>query len=47
MGATITETILVGASGLAAVRAGDEIRVRPYFVLVYDFRGYKDSHFEQ
>ncbi len=47
MGSTITEKILARASGLAAVRAGDEITVKPDFVLVYDFPGYTDSYFKQ
>lgn len=42
MGYTITEKILARAAGLPAVRAGDEIRAKPDFVLAYDFPGSSD-----
>ncbi|SOE92622.1 3-isopropylmalate/(R)-2-methylmalate dehydratase large subunit [Burkholderia sp. D7] len=47
MGYTITEKILARAAGLPAVRAGDDIVVKPDFVLAYDFPGYTDSYFSQ
>jgi len=47
MGFTITEKILARASGLAYVKAGDEIMAKPDFVLAYDFPGYTDVIFKQ
>ncbi len=47
MGFTIAEKILARASGQASVRAGDELRVRPDFVIAYDFPGYTDVIFRQ
>jgi 3-isopropylmalate/(R)-2-methylmalate dehydratase large subunit len=47
MGFTIAEKILARASGAEAVRAGDELRVRPDFVIAYDFPGYTDVIFRQ
>ncbi|MGB3068296.1 MAG: aconitase family protein [Ottowia sp.] len=37
MGHTLTEKIFARAAGLPAVNAGDELMVRPDFVLAYDF----------
>ncbi|MFO1219847.1 MAG: aconitase family protein [Burkholderiaceae bacterium] len=45
MGLTITEKILARASGRASVKAGDELRVKPDFVLAYELRGYTDVYF--
>ncbi len=47
MGYTIAEKILARASGQKTVRAGDELRVRPDFVIAYDFPGYTDVIFRQ
>ncbi len=47
MGYTIAEKILARAAGLDAVRAGDEIKVKPDFVVAYDFPGYTDVIFKQ
>ena len=47
MGYTIAEKILARASGQENVRAGDELRVRPDFVIAYDFPGYTDVIFRQ
>ncbi len=47
MGSTITEKILARASSRSAVRAGDEVRARPDFVVAYDFPGYTDVIFRQ
>lgn len=47
MAYTITEKILARAAGLAAVRAGDEIMVKPDFILAYDFPGYTDVYFKK
>lgn len=47
MGFTITEKILARTAGLAAVTAGDAIRVKPDFVLAYELRGYTDSFFRE
>lgn len=47
MGYTITEKILARAAGLPVVRAGDEISVKPDFILAYDFPGYTDNYFSQ
>lgn len=42
MGHTIAEKILARAAGLPGVRPGDEIAVRPDFILAYDFPGGSD-----
>src|ERR1700743_1320094 len=42
MPSTITEKILARAAGLRAVRAGDDIRAKPDFVLAYDFPSSSD-----
>jgi len=47
MGSTITEKVLARVSGLPTVQPGDEISVKPDFVLMYDFPGYTDSYFRQ
>jgi 3-isopropylmalate/(R)-2-methylmalate dehydratase large subunit len=47
LGSTITEKILARASGQALVRPGDNLRVRPDFVVSYDFPGYTDVIFKQ
>lgn len=47
MGATIAEKILARVSGADRVRAGDEVRARPDFVIAYDFPGYTDVIFRQ
>jgi 3-isopropylmalate/(R)-2-methylmalate dehydratase large subunit len=47
MGSTIAEKILARAAGKERVRAGDEVKVRPDFVIAYDFPGYTDVIFRQ
>jgi 3-isopropylmalate/(R)-2-methylmalate dehydratase large subunit len=47
MGQTITEKILSRASGVPGVRAGDEVKAKPDFVVAYDFPGYTDVIFKQ
>ncbi|QNK72929.1 3-isopropylmalate dehydratase [Variovorax sp. PAMC28562] len=47
MSFTITEKILARVSGLASVKAGDEVMAKPDFVLAYDFPGYTDVIFKQ
>ncbi len=47
MGATIAEKILARAAGMDRVKAGDEIKARPDFVIAYDFPGYTDVIFRQ
>jgi 3-isopropylmalate/(R)-2-methylmalate dehydratase large subunit len=47
LGHTIAEKILARAAGLEAVHAGQEIEVRPDFVIAYDFPGYTDVIFKQ
>jgi len=47
MGATIAEKILARCAGLDRVRAGQDIRARPDFVIAYDFPGYTDVIFRQ
>jgi 3-isopropylmalate/(R)-2-methylmalate dehydratase large subunit len=47
MGLTIAEKILGRSAGLDTVRAGDDIRARPDFVIAYDFPGYTDVIFKQ
>lgn len=44
---TIAEKILARAAGLDSVRPGDEILVRPDFVIAYDFPGYTDVFFKE
>ncbi|HMN81465.1 MAG TPA: aconitase family protein [Burkholderiaceae bacterium] len=45
MSSTIAEKILARAAGRQALRAGDELLVRPDFVLAYELRGYTDVYF--
>ncbi|WP_133646936.1 3-isopropylmalate dehydratase large subunit [Paraburkholderia flava] len=47
MGATITEKIIARAAGLVSVAPGDEVMVKPDFVLAYDFPGYTNVYFRQ
>jgi len=47
MGATIAEKILARCADRDSVRAGDDIRARPDFVIAYDFPGYTDVIFRQ
>lgn len=47
MGATIAEKILARSAGRDRVRAGEDIRARPDFVIAYDFPGYTDVIFKQ
>ncbi len=47
MGSTIAEKILARASGLPLARPGDNLKVRPDFVVSYDFPGYTDVIFKQ
>ena len=47
MGYTITQKILARLEGSPVVRAGDEISVKPDFILAYDFPGYTDNYFSQ
>jgi 3-isopropylmalate/(R)-2-methylmalate dehydratase large subunit len=47
MGLTIAEKVLSRAAGLRSARAGDEIQVRPDFVIVYDLPGITDILFRQ
>ena len=47
MGSTIAEKILARAAGLDKVKAGDEIKAKPDFVIAYDFPGYTDVIFKQ
>lgn len=47
MGFTITEKILARVAQRSAVHAGDEVLVRPDFVIAYDFPGYTDVIFKQ
>lgn len=47
MGLTITEKIIARAAGLPMVNAGDEVMVKPDFVLAYDFPGYTNVYFRQ
>ena len=47
MGSTIAEKILARAAGLASVKAGDEVRAKPDFVIAYDFPGYTNVIFRQ
>ena len=47
MGSTIAEKILARTAGLSSVKAGDEIKAKPDFVIAYDFPGYTDVIFKQ
>jgi 3-isopropylmalate/(R)-2-methylmalate dehydratase large subunit len=47
MGSTITEKIIARAAGLTSVAPGDEVMVKPDFVLAYDFPGYTNVYFRQ
>lgn len=47
VGATIAEKILARAAGVASVRAGDNLPVRPDYMIAYDFPGYTDVMFRQ
>ncbi|SFE60155.1 3-isopropylmalate/(R)-2-methylmalate dehydratase large subunit [Sulfitobacter brevis] len=47
MGLTIAEKILARAAGRERVKAGDDIRARPDFIIAYDFPGYTDVIFRQ
>jgi 3-isopropylmalate/(R)-2-methylmalate dehydratase large subunit len=47
MGSTITEKIIARAAGLSSVSPGDEVMVKPDFVLAYDFPGYTNVYFRQ
>ena len=47
MGQTITEKILARCCGRDTVRPGDEILVKPDFVIAYDFPGYTDVFFRE
>jgi 3-isopropylmalate/(R)-2-methylmalate dehydratase large subunit len=47
MGYTMTEKILARTAGLETVNAGDEVQVKPDFVLAYDFPGYTDRYFKE
>ncbi|MBN3845918.1 3-isopropylmalate dehydratase [Paraburkholderia sp. Ac-20342] len=47
MGSTITEKIMARAAGLDSVAPGDEVMVKPDFVLAYDFPGYTNVYFSQ
>ncbi len=47
MAFTITEKILARAAGVGSCRAGDELNVKPDFVLGYDFPGYSEVFFQQ
>ena len=44
-GKTMVEKIMARISGGAPVSAGDEVRIRPDFVMAYDFPGYTDVIF--
>lgn len=47
MGYTLAEKVLARASGGAPVKAGQDVEVKPDFVLAYDFPGYTDVIFKQ
>ncbi|AET95124.1 homoaconitate hydratase family protein (plasmid) [Burkholderia sp. YI23] len=47
MGSTIAEKIIARAAGLSSVKPGDEVMVKPDFVLAYDFPGYTNVYFRQ
>lgn len=42
MGMTITEKIYARAAGLDKVTSGDEVMVKPDYIMAYDFPGYTD-----
>lgn len=44
---TIAEKILARAAGVDRARAGDELMVKPDFVLAYDFPGYTNVYFRK
>ncbi|MGW0894521.1 3-isopropylmalate dehydratase large subunit [Saccharopolyspora sp. NPDC002578] len=47
MPSTITEKILARAAGVASVKAGENLPVRPDHMIAYDFPGYTDVMFRQ
>ena len=47
MGMTITEKIMARAAGEDSVEAGVSLRVKPDFIVAYDFPGYTDTMFAQ
>jgi 3-isopropylmalate/(R)-2-methylmalate dehydratase large subunit len=47
MASTLTEKILARVAGRERVQAGDELLVKPDFVIAYDFPGYTDVIFKQ
>lgn len=47
MAMTIAEKILARAAGLTAVRADQDILVKPDFVLAYELKGYTDVYFRK
>lgn len=47
VGATIAEKILARAAGVGSVAAGDNLPVRPDYMIAYDFPGYTDVMFRQ
>lgn len=46
MGQTLTEKIFARTSGKDTAKAGDELLVKPDFVICYDFPGYSDMFFD-
>lgn len=46
MGQTVTEKIFARTSGKDNAKAGDELLVKPDFVICYDFPGYSDMFFD-
>ncbi len=44
---TITQKIMARAAGLTSVKVGSQLRVKPRFVLAYDFPGVMDVVFKQ
>ena len=46
MGQTLTEKIFARTSGKDSAKAGDELLVKPDFVICYDFPGYSDMFFD-
>lgn len=47
MGSTITEKILARAGGLDVVSPGQNVPIRPDFMIAYDYPGYTDLMFRQ
>lgn len=47
MPSTIAEKILARAAGVDVVKAGDNLPVRPDYMIAYDFPGYTDVMFKQ